>query len=514
VNGTGSNVCLKVIPDAVTVDEEVTLFVIAKSKGGTSWAFGWYDAKDTINKWDCLSTSNAKTIELGDDWYIYYKNILSTTDLNTAAAEGNFGLNTVVGDWDIASFGLVYGGVPPFETIVGDLNGANDRETGIYIKDRKITVRSDNFSIENNAGEKTCSVNEWGGLEMNYSSFSGMELHRPTIITSDNAADYFKDLDTLTNEWKDLNYERMANWYVINSLPSDRGVSLSLPTIEGVYAGTTDEIDEVRKFIGNRILIYNRMTGRNVYVTGKTPAYTYETTTQGGLTHVTGIISDTELTVKPGEMAILECCIDVSADWKERIYWSANSGTAIVPMPVMLLMKSGELYKPDVVTSSDATNAVAIRLTDGVRVRYMSIGVISSTPYAYAGSYCQANATCGYYATQALAEADYDGEAHQTAADGLSIVLPQHVAAGGYTFGNGKKGYLPALGELKMIVNNLSAVNQVLTNLGKTTLPGTSDYASSTQKDESYVWYWHHTNGLVSDATKDWQFPIIAFMKQ
>jgi hypothetical protein len=44
-----------------------------------------------------------------------------------------------VGDWDIASFGLVYGGVPPFETIVGDLNGANDRETGIYIKDRKIT---------------------------------------------------------------------------------------------------------------------------------------------------------------------------------------------------------------------------------------------------------------------------------------------------------------------------------------------------------------------------------------
>jgi hypothetical protein len=152
VNGTGGNLCLKVIPDAVTVDEEVTLFVIAKSTGGTLWQFGWYDVKDTINKWDCLSTSNAKTIELGDDWYIYYKNILSTTDLNTAAAEGNFGLNTVVGDWDIASFGLVYGGVPPFEAIVGDLNGANDRETGIYIKDRKIAARTDQFYILSNSG--------------------------------------------------------------------------------------------------------------------------------------------------------------------------------------------------------------------------------------------------------------------------------------------------------------------------------------------------------------------------
>jgi hypothetical protein len=72
--------------------------------------------------------------------------------LNTAAAEGNFGLNTVVGDWDIASFGLVYGGVPPFEAIVGDLNGANDRETGIYIKDRKIAARTDQFYILSNSG--------------------------------------------------------------------------------------------------------------------------------------------------------------------------------------------------------------------------------------------------------------------------------------------------------------------------------------------------------------------------
>ena len=66
------------------------------------------------------------------------------------------------------------------------------------------------------------------------------------------------------------------------------------------------------------------------------------------------------------------------------------------------------------------------------------------------------------------------------------------------TFRSGKHGYLPALGELKMIYANATEVNKCLAKLiGQSDCIGAHSFWSSTQYGETYAWYWK--------ASSDWK---------
>ena len=67
------------------------------------------------------------------------------------------------------------------------------------------------------------------------------------------------------------------------------------------------------------------------------------------------------------------------------------------------------------------------------------------------------------------------------------------------TFRSGKHGYLPALGELKMIYANATEVNKCLAKLiGKSDCIGAHWFWSSTQRDETMAWYWKASSAWYS----------------
>ena len=67
---------------------------------------------------------------------------------------------------------------------------------------------------------------------------------------------------------------------------------------------------------------------------------------------------------------------------------------------------------------------------------------------------------------------------------------PAAEACANYVFPNGKKGYLPALGEWNIAKANRTAVASAMTLIGGTAL-GNKYYWSSTQYSAGYIWYQH-----------------------
>ena len=68
-----------------------------------------------------------------------------------------------------------------------------------------------------------------------------------------------------------------------------------------------------------------------------------------------------------------------------------------------------------------------------------------------------------------------------------------------YTFPNGDKGYLPALGELREAYNNKSKITSLMTKIGGAELTSNS-YWSSTQYNSTQSWklHWNHGGTLKS----------------
>lgn len=89
--------------------------------------------------------------------------------------------------------------VPPLETFI---SGENDGllATGIDIENKKITVTTDQFVVQNNKGDITAKINENGYLETSGGIFNNVNVNgsfsvKPNIITSSNKNQYIT-LDT------------------------------------------------------------------------------------------------------------------------------------------------------------------------------------------------------------------------------------------------------------------------------------------------------------------------------
>ena len=79
-----------------------------------------------------------------------------------------------------------------------------------------------------------------------------------------------------------------------------------------------------------------------------------------------------------------------------------------------------------------------------------------------------------------------------------------------YTFPNGKKGYLPTLGEWYIAYQNKSAINKAMTLIGGTAL-GSNYYWSSTQRSASNAWNLSWSNGSTSNNNKNSNNYVRAF---
>lgn len=91
--------------------------------------------------------------------------------------------------------------------------------------------------------------------------------------------------------------------------------------------------------------------------------------------------------------------------------------------------------------------------------------------------------------------------------DNTQLMLATDTSGAGYscanfTFPNGNKGYLPALGELQEAFNNKSKIASLMTKIGGTAL-SSSSYWSSTQFSSGMSWYFYWTNGSKNRNTKD-----------
>lgn len=94
------------------------------------------------------------------------------------------------------------------------------------------------------------------------------------------------------------------------------------------------------------------------------------------------------------------------------------------------------------------------------------------------------------------AETDMDGAGNTKALlDVYSSSVTDNFAAGyayNKTFRSGNHGYLPALGELKMIYANATEVNKCLAKLiGQSNCIGAHSFWSSTQFSSTSAWFWN-----------------------
>lgn len=122
------------------------------------------------------------------------------------------------------------------------------------------------------------------------------------------------------------------------------------------------------------------------------------------------------------------------------------------------------------------------------------------------------------YSSSATAVLDYDGAGNTPKIieylagtnDGYVDGAPAAEACAAFTFPNGKKGYLPALGEWQGAYNNKSAVVSAMALIGGTAIK--SDYYwSSTQYSSSRSWSLDWSNGALGPYNKYYDDYVRAF---
>ena len=147
----------------------------------------------------------------------------------------------------------------------------------------------------------------------------------------------------------------------------------------------------------------------------------------------------------------------------------------------------GTLYTTDEWTAGGYANDQA----NGVAVVCASTSFVTRAGYVYTGVWSSdmSNLVEGILTTSQLSEAitDFAGAAN-TALMLATDTSGAAYACNNYTFPNGAKGYLPALGEWNVVFLNMDMINAALTLIG---LKGFTSYYywSSTQVSATQVWH-------------------------
>ena len=196
-----------------------------------------------------------------------------------------------------------------------------------------------------------------------------------------------------------------------------------------------------------------------------------------------------------------------SGYWKDPLCNSSKCGFTIVYPPsngVYIQHIDGSLYTESEWTSAGYANNTA----NGVAVVSDECSFVvakenaSSSTLAWGGDGILIE---GVLSKSSSSEAikDYQGK------DNTEKIVQQLGASGGkaanacatYIFPNGKRGYLPALGELKLMFDNITTISSVMTQIGGALQNG--NYGSSTQAGATNYWTLFLSSGSMSYTSKN-----------
>lgn len=181
----------------------------------------------------------------------------------------------------------------------------------------------------------------------------------------------------------------------------------------------------------------------------------------------------------------------------------------VAPMGVFIQHIDGSLHTMEAWTAAGFTGEQA----NGVAVNAKECGfVISKTSLdSMAWSSDTGNEVAGILttSTKSVALTDFSGQ------ENTALMLATDTNRAGYTcanytFPNGEKGYLPALGEWNTAYANKAAIDEAMTLIGGTAL-GSNYYWSSTQDSARYAWRLTWDDGSTDYYGKFYNFYVRAF---
>lgn len=164
----------------------------------------------------------------------------------------------------------------------------------------------------------------------------------------------------------------------------------------------------------------------------------------------------------------------------------------VQPSGVYIQHIDGELYSTDEWTARGFSNEDA----NGVAVGQGDISFVVSKEKSVSLQWCSdtENTVEGLavISNAADAEKDYNGVANTALIAGIDTSGAANYCAN-YTFPNGAKGYLPALGEVAILYANEQAVKKALALIGGDSLD--MNLWSSTQSLANGAWFYHRVGG-------------------
>lgn len=158
----------------------------------------------------------------------------------------------------------------------------------------------------------------------------------------------------------------------------------------------------------------------------------------------------------------------------------------------------GTLYTTDEWTAggftSDLANGVAV--IDAACQFVVAKNLVSSSGVKWLPSYLAEGVMTT--TTMSIAETDYAGVENTAAIVATGITSGAGISCADYTFPNGQKGYLPALGELVVFGKYRADIRAALSLIGGTL--GSEDIWSSTQYDSTKAWEFEYNNNITNSS--------------
>lgn len=145
-----------------------------------------------------------------------------------------------------------------------------------------------------------------GSVTMNNAHLNGFIMHVPTEVTDQNIESYTKTTDFGT----ELDFSKAVSMYTFNVATGN--LILYLPSLGRGENLTEEEKESIRSMIGNKILIYNKGTA-SIGISGGT--------------RKKGENTFSSSSINTGMFFSLTCCVDITDDGKELIYWEYVRGT-------------------------------------------------------------------------------------------------------------------------------------------------------------------------------------------
>lgn len=303
-------------------------------------------------------------------------------------------------------------------------------------------------------------------------------------------------------------------------VPNGVEYTLTFPDVEG-YACNTKSVTYTAQSGNSRMLevLYQcelltvnvsadngeSVIGQKVTINGITHTWNGKTITQKiafGTSYFISADAKSGYTTPPSQ--------SYSASQAER---NCNIVYVYNPYGVFIQGISGTLYNETDWNNQETPNGVAI-VTENCSFVVALEDAHSSSSW---GGYGKSVSGVTTATSLSVAQEDYDGEV-QTAKiisglsgyyDGYATGAPAAEACSAYTFPNGKKGYLGALGEWQQLIYNKDAVVSAMNKCGGADL--FNQYLTSTQYNKASIWYLYFYYSEFKTDKKSVQYKVRAF---